>query len=315
MKDVFAVCPNPSVDITASVVKLETGALNRVQTPVVTYSGKAINALKAAALLGAAGTASGFMFEEDGDAYKKSLAGFGLQSAFVTLSGSARRNIKICEDDGTLTELNSPGARVGEADKRGLIEATAAESAGYKVSVISGSLPAGCDAGFYGELSRAVKSRYKIVDAEGERLLSALSFGATLIKPNRSEAEKLAGTEIRTAADAITAMKTLTDSGASVVLLSAGSEGAYISDGKTAFYAKAPKVTVRSPVGAGDCMVGAAAAFLSGYEGDLNGDALYEILRSAVAAGSASVVTPGTNLFEKSEYDRIYKDVKPERIR
>ncbi len=314
MKNIFAVCPNPSVDVTISVNKLKAGELNRAPAPVVTYSGKAINALKAAVLLGAEGTASGFIFDGDRDAFENSLSAFGCRSAFVASSGSVRRNIKICEADGTLTELNTPGPAVGDEIKRGLIKAIEAGSGGYAVAVISGSLPAGCGADFYGELSRAAKSRYKIVDAEGERLISALSSGATLIKPNRSEAEKIAGFEIKSGADAINAMKALLDLGASAVLLSAGGDGAYISDGKTAFYAKAPKVTVRSSVGAGDCMVGAAAAFLSGFEGELNGDALYKILRSAVAAGSASVVTPGTNLFEKAEYDRIYKDVKPVRI-
>lgn len=311
MKHIFAVCPNPSVDVTISVGKLKAGELNRAPSPVVTYSGKAINALKAAVLLGAEGTASGFIFDGDRDAFEKSLADFNCGSAFVASAGSVRRNIKICEADGTLTELNTPGPAVGDETRRGLIEAIEEISGEFTVSVISGSLPAGCGADYYGELSRAVKSKYKIVDAEGERLISALSSGATLIKPNRSEAEKITGIKIKSDADAIKAMKALINLGASAVLLSAGGDGAYISDGKTAFYAKAPKVTVRSSVGSGDCMVGAAAAFLSGFEGKLNDDALYNILRSAVAAGSASVVTPGTNLFEKAEYDRIYKDVKP----
>ena len=315
MKNIFAVCPNPSVDVTLSLEKLNVGELNRVSPPVVTYSGKAVNALKAAAILGASGTATGFMPENDAAEFEKALESFGCGSAFINVGGSARRNVKICEADGTLTELNAPGAPVGDVDKAKLIDAVRDLSGGFTVTIVSGSLPDGCAPDYYGELSKACKSRYKIVDAEGERLFGALSSGASLIKPNKSEAEKIVGYEIKSNADAVKAMKALIERGAGAVLLSMGADGAYISDGNVVFLAKAPKVSVLSPVGAGDCMVGAAAAFLAEFEGDLNGDALCDLLRSAIAAGSASVSTPGTNLFEKAEYARLYNEIKPVRIK
>lgn len=39
-----------------------------------------------------------------------------------------------------------------------------------------------------------------------------------------------------------------------------------------------------------------------------------EILRCAVAAGTASIITPGTNLFYKDKYEEIYKRLKVEKL-
>ena len=39
-----------------------------------------------------------------------------------------------------------------------------------------------------------------------------------------------------------------------------------------------------------------------------------EILRCAVSAGTASIMTPGTNLFYKDKYDEIYKRIRVEKL-
>ena len=39
-----------------------------------------------------------------------------------------------------------------------------------------------------------------------------------------------------------------------------------------------------------------------------------EILRSAVAAGTASITTPGTNLFYRDKYEEIYDKIFVEKI-
>ena len=40
-----------------------------------------------------------------------------------------------------------------------------------------------------------------------------------------------------------------------------------------------------------------------------------EVLRCAVAAGTASVTTPGTTLFYKDKFIEIYQKIRVERIR
>ncbi|MDD7187027.1 MAG: PfkB family carbohydrate kinase, partial [Clostridia bacterium] len=85
--------------------------------------------------------------------------------------------------------------------------------------------------------------------------------------------------------------------------------GAILTDGDKAYFCKSASVAVNSTVGAGDGMVAAAAVMIeqnAPYE---------EVLRCAVAAGTASVTTPGTNLFYKDKFIEIYQKIRVERIR
>ena len=315
MKNIFAVCPNPSVDLTVTADDFNEEDLKNLKSPEITYSGKAINAVKSAAILGVCGTASGFMFEDDREGYEKSLASFGCGCDFVTVPGSVRRNVKICGTSGRLTELNAKGSAVSDAAKRSLSEKIREASGEYKVSVISGSLPKNCGPGYYGVLSDACRSKYKIIDTDGDNMRSALVSGATLVKPNLAEAERISGIKISGKEDAFKAASAFIRLGAGIVLMSLGERGAAISDGQIMLGADAPKVTVRSSVGAGDAMVGAAAVILSHLGGELTpADVMPEILKAAVAAGSASVISAGTNLFSKDDFERLYKEIKPVKL-
>ena len=45
-----------------------------------------------------------------------------------------------------------------------------------------------------------------------------------------------------------------------------------------------------------------------------NGESREEILRCAVAAGTASVTTPGTNLFYRDKFQESYDKIKVEKL-
>ena len=67
-------------------------------------------------------------------------------------------------------------------------------------------------------------------------------------------------------------------------------------------------MAVNSTVGAGDCMLAAALVM---RERGLSDE---EVLRCAVAAGTASITTPGTNLFYKDKYEEIYDRISVEKF-
>ena len=92
------------------------------------------------------------------------------------------------------------------------------------------------------------------------------------------------------------------------VLVSLGTEGAVFVNKNESLYCKSASVAVNSTVGAGDSMVAAACV------GITRGVPMNEMLKMAVAAGTAAVTTSGTNLFYPDKYKEIYSKISVEKI-
>ena len=128
------------------------------------------------------------------------------------------------------------------------------------------------------------------------------------IKPNLAELEEVAGVKLYTKKEIIHAANLLIEKGVKNVLVSLGADGALLTNGKDVYYCKSVNVAVNSTVGAGDSMVAAASVQIE------KGSSMEEVLRCAVAAGTASITTPGTNLFYKDKYEEIYNSLTVEKI-
>ena len=302
---ILSVCPNPSVDCTVEVESLRIGGLNRVDNKVITYSGKALNVAIGVARLGGDSFATGFMFNENGAAFVRSLDNERVKNSFVWNEGNARVNYKIVDRRSMMTEINERGENVSQKACDDLVSLVSELSRFSSVVVISGSLPGGVDGDYYYRLAQAVpKDKKLIVDATGENMYSALKRGVYLVKPNLDELQEITGTHYAGYDDMVEGCKKLIELGAENVLLSLGRKGAILTDGKDAWFCKSASVAVNSTVGAGDGMVAATAVMTE------NGKSKEEILRCAVAAGTASVTTPGTNLFYRDKYEEIYDKIK-----
>ena len=307
---ILSICPNPSIDCTIELDSLNVGKLNRVDNKVETYSGKALNVAVGVARLGGRSFATGFMFDAHARLFEQVLDKEGVKHDFVYNHGSARTNYKIIDKKSMLTEINDRGEAVSKIKQMELIEKIKAISSDYEIAVMSGSLPKGVEPSFYGEVLESIPKNVKIiVDAEKSNMLSALnSREIYMVKPNLRELEEFTGKSVHSLQDMVSASKKYLDRGAKYVLLSLGSEGAVLTDGKESYFCKSASVAVNSTVGAGDSMV---AATCVGIE---KGVSMQEILRMATAAGTAAVTTSGTNLFYKDKYDEIYSKVYSERI-
>lgn len=301
---ILGVCPNPSIDITIPIENLKLRQTNRADVSTTTYSGKAINALKTLSVLGEFCVATGFMFSKDKEMFLGDLSEHNIDSAFVTLPGDVRKNIKLIEPDGELTEINTKSANISYENKNALIEKVSKLSAKAKAVIISGSLPADCPDDYYGELVGAIdKNAVKIVDTQGNMLLSTLQYGVDLIKPNKYELECIENRTLTNVTDMVSACKKLIKAGAKNVLLSLGDKGAILCNENVCLFANSPKVIVKSPVGAGDSMIGVCAKLLT-----ITND-VKEILRYAIAAGTAAVMTEGTNPFNIEDFKALYKKI------
>ncbi len=291
---------SPSVDVTIELDSLNVGKVNIVKNKTLSFTGKAINVAIGVARLGAQAYATGFMYNENGAMFESALDKEGVGFSFVWNSGRVRENYKCIDQKSMLTEINDVGGQVGDGKLVELLQMIRNFSSRSEVTVISGGLPRGVDAGYYRELFKAVDSNsLKIADAEGAKLFASLEAGIDLVKPNLEELEETLGREFRDKSDMLSGCRELLDRGAKTVLLSLGKDGAVITNGTKNFYCKSINVAVNSTVGAGDGMVAAAAAQLQ------QGAPIEEILRAGVAAGTATVTTFGTVSFTKNKYDEI----------
>jgi fructose-1-phosphate kinase PfkB-like protein len=140
-------------------------------------------------------------------------------------------------------------------------------------------------------------------------VIFAVSSGEIfMVKPNLNELEKFSGLTINSTADIVKACTKYLDKGVLNVLVSLGADGAVFTNGTKSYYCKSASVAVNSTVGAGDSMVAATCVGL------LKGVPMHELLKMAVAAGTASVTTSGTNLFYFDKYKEIYTKIYSQKI-
>ena len=148
-------------------------------------------------------------------------------------------------------------------------------------------------------LSVVPQNVIKVVDSDADRLLSLVSCGVDLVKPNLDELKRALNVKITDRDSMIKACESVLEMGAKRILLSLGKQGAVICDGKQRLYCTSLNVAMNSTAGAGDAMVAAATKALA------DGAELKDILRCGVAAGTASVTLPDSISFMREKYEEI----------
>jgi fructose-1-phosphate kinase PfkB-like protein len=141
-----------------------------------------------------------------------------------------------------------------------------------------------------------------VADCDGEPLRIAVSLGCDLLVPNQHEAGRLLGRIIGDVAAAATAAIELAGAAAPTVAITLGAAGAVLAHGGRCWHAQPPALEAGSAVGAGDAFL---AALLSALDGGLR----HHALRRAVAAGTATLLSTGSNLLETRLMEQILPDV------
>jgi 6-phosphofructokinase 2 len=135
-------------------------------------------------------------------------------------------------------------------------------------------------------------------------LKEAVAQGVFLIKPNLNELGALSGMPVAGTAQIIDAARyVIEQNNCEVVVVSMGAAGALMVTKDEAEKIPAPRVTMRSTVGAGDSM-------LAGIVLSLTSNAnLLDAVRYGVACGSAATMNPGTELCRKTDADRLHTQI------
>ena len=306
---ITTVCMNPALDKTVTVDSLQKGQVNRIRSSRTDVGGKGVNVAVVARRLQLDAQVIGIAGEDGLIRIRQAMDAEGVQHAFLPVEGAVRVNTKVVSLDGSgVTELNESGPAM-TADVLAEFFALAREKAqGSDAVVITGSLPPNCPAGTYRELIRALSGTRCILDVGGAELVLGVEARPFLVKPNHHELAAALRTELKTMEDIRRGAQSLVDAGAENVVVSLGKDGALYVGAEGAFFAPEVPVEVHSTVGAGDALVGGLLYGLTKY------GTMREAFRCGVAAGTASVMTEGTQLIVPEDFHRLLGRVHIEEL-
>ena len=140
-----------------------------------------------------------------------------------------------------------------------------------------------------------------MLDTSGPALAPTLASGAVyLAKPSIGEFRALTGAPLGSSAEIAAAARALiaTDNIA-LLAISMGHHGALLATADHAWVLAPPVLPVQSATGAGDAFLGAMVLTLA------RGGTPLEALAQGVAAGGATVLTPGTGLCLRADVERV----------
>jgi len=175
--------------------------------------------------------------------------------------------------------------------------------------VVSGSLAPGIPDDFYARVAAGAAARgIKVVlDSSGAGLRHGLASGHIhLFKPSLGELRQLTGLALENdAAIADAAQGLVTTGQTKLVAVTMGHEGALLASREGTVRLPALPIEAVSTVGAGDCFVAGMVFALA------SGRSPGEAFRFGIAAGSAAVLTPGTDLAHPADIERLLPQVGP----
>ncbi len=295
---------NPAVDKSASVDRVVREDKLRCRNPERDPGGGGINVSRVLARLGGNTRAVYCAGGLAGDTLTALLSRESVPEQRIKISEETRENLTIIESSrGYQYRFGMPGPRLSDEEVQRALDAPFEGPEKPAWIVGSGSLPEGVPEDFYARLgarARAEGIRFA-VDTSGEALKQALGGRPSLMKPNIRELASLAGTESLEGHQIGEEARRLVSEGkADYVVVSLGNGGAVVATADGWERLVAPTVSVKSRIGAGDSMM--AAMVLRLAAGAPIGDAA----RYGVAAGSAAVITPGTDLCRREDVERLY---------
>jgi 6-phosphofructokinase 2 len=306
---IVTLCVNPALDKSAHIDHVAPDRKLRCDRPRTDPGGGGVNVSRAIHQMGGSSLAVYAAGGPTGDLIEHLLDEEGVTQHRVTIAGTTRESITIFEDASDQQyRFSMPGADVTEDAWRRCLEAVFDQETQPDYLVVSGSTAPNLDDDAYAQVARRARELgiRVILDSSGEEFRRAVDAGVFLVKPNMRELGHLAGEEIHNEEHQIEVARGLVSSGkAEVVVVSLGAGGALLVTEDDHENVRAPTVNIKSKIGAGDTMVGGITMALA------QGKSLRQAIYYGVAAGSAAVMTPATDLCRREDVERLYERIKP----
>jgi 1-phosphofructokinase len=295
---IYTFTPNPSLDRTFVLDRMELGEYNRGELTRFDLGGKGINVSRNLKSLGLESVILGFFGGRTGTWLVEDAKDQGYRVVAFEVKGESRSNLTVIESDGDrLTKLNEFGPEILEGEASALLQWAKDQTQPEDIWVFSGSLPPGVSDDYYGILIDVIQTNggRAYFDSSGKPLASGWKQKPYLVHGNQQELGSLLSYELSTRDACLRAIRELANAGVEHIVMSRGDQGAFLaSDGQ--FVEAVPEaVKVQNPVGAGDAMM---AAMIFGHLKSWDPE---RVLRWAVSAGTVSAMKEGAATADCSE--------------
>lgn len=306
-KRIVTLTLNPAVD--ASCTAVDVRPVHKIRTTNERFDpgGGGINVARVVNELGGTSFAVYLAGGRPGDVLDELVARAGVMAHRIAIAEPTRVSHVVFEErSGQEFRFTPEGPRVGEREWRAAMAFL--ELLDFDYLVASGSLPRGVPVDSYALLARSVKQRGArlVVDTSGPALAAALAAGVHLAKPSRSELAALVGRDLHDPAALEAAARDIVAAGgADLLAVTMGHDGALLATADGVRRLTTPQVQAKSAVGAGD-------SFVAGMTWGLAmGEPVARAFALGVAAGTATVLTPGTELCHKTDVEHFWTMLCP----
>jgi 6-phosphofructokinase 2 len=298
---IVTVTLNPALDLSALTSIVSPHHKLRCSPPRFDAGGGGINVSRVCQRLGVDSVAIAPVGGSFGRQLAVLLEQDGINTSLIPIKANTRLSVTVTEEEqGDDYRFVFPGPELHDIEVDALLGMVESEAATGATVVVSGSFPPGRGEELLTALVARTTGSRLIIDTSGPALRAAVQQPAFLVKPSARELAQVVGRELTTEVDIEEAADEVIAAGpVEALLVSIGAGGAVLRTREGAARFRAPTVRVNSTVGAGDSLVAGIVVGLS------RGMDLPGAVALGVAAGTATCLSPGTNLCEPSDIDRL----------
>lgn len=295
---------NPALDMATEVPDIIPGHKLRCTDPHLDPGGGGLNVSRAIKALGGDSLALVALGGLTGDRLAGLIRAEGITFLSILGPGETRQSLTVTEkSSGRQFRFMLPGPVWGEAERARVFTLLSATARPGGISVISGSQPPGVPADFPAQLAASMEGSRIVLDTSGPALFEAVNrpiTGLDVLRMDGEEGEELAGRKLASREETADFAQELVRNGvAKTVIVARGAEGNVLADAGQRLFSPAPKVKVRSTVGAGDSFVAAFVLAMARGQDAATG------LAMASAAAAAAVMTDATQLCRAEDVMRL----------
>lgn len=295
---------NPALDMATEVPDILPGHKLRCTDPHLDPGGGGLNVSRAIKALGGDSLALVALGGLTGDRLAGLIRADGVTFLSILGPGETRQSLTVTEkSSGKQFRFMLPGPVWGEAERARVFTLLAATARPGGISVISGSQPPGVPADFPAQLAASMEGSRVVLDTSGAALFEAVNRpipGLDVLRMDGEEGEELAGRKLATRTETADFAQEMVKKGvAKTVIVARGAEGNVLANATERLFSPAPKVKVKSTVGAGDSFVAAYVLAVA------RGQDAATALAMASAAAAAAVMTDATQLCKAEDVMRL----------